>query len=318
MPTQIIAGRVNIDGTTAGGTGFYVRALGDGIFIVEFDSALPKVPSVVIKQNYKNWDGFDYGGGDTRDNAVLVAVDKKGFKVLTGQSDGSHVDRNFAFIAAVDSTQDDLAIVWGDIYTTAETYSPYPAPGFEATGIGDGVFLVDFDQPFDALSSVVVTQNYLNWNEFTFTSGKTTDNAVIVAAKNSQFKYITGDSAGNKVDRNCSFVAVGTRNAAGTRPRFAFGNVDANGVIRDSGSADFGIEKGPTGTYTIRFHQPFTNPPALLVTQNYKSWDDFKFSTGDTRDNAVLVAVDTVQALVITGQNDGSKVDRNFSFLAVG
>ena len=315
MANQIVAGRVNIDGSIAGGSGFYVRALGGGITIIEFDHPLPEVPTVVLKENYKNWSDFDFAGGDTRDNVVLVAVDEKGFKVITGGSSGTKEDRNFAFIAAVRSTQDsNQAIVWGDISADATTYS---GTGFEATGIGDGVYLVAFDQPLKSLSSVVLTQSYQNWNDFSYTGGNTLDNAVIVAAKGSEFKYITGGSSGAKIDRNCSFVAVGERDGAAIPLRLAFGNVNANGTVRN-GSGDFSVKKEATGTYTISFSGAFAKVPAMLLTQNYKDWTDFKFASGDTRDNAVLVAIDISHARVITGQDNGSKADRNFGFLVVG
>lgn len=320
MPTKIIAGRVNSDGTIPEENqsgGYYVRALGGGLFIVEFDAALPATPAVVVKQNNRSWDDFDYGGGNTRDNVVVLAVDNKGFKVATGDGDGSKEDRNFAFIAAVPTTTgaDSIpALVWGDVNANAGTHS---GSGFETTGLGDGVYLVDFDQAFESLSSVVVTQNYKDWEAFTFNTGKTTDNAVIVAAKASQFKYITGDSAGTKTDRNCMFVAAGVRSGA-VAPRVTFGSVNADGTTHVFGQHDFTVSKTGTGTYDIAFSPPFSSNPAMLVTQNYRDWTDFKYGGGDTRDNAVVVAVNSAHAVVITGQQDGSKVDRNFGFLVVG
>jgi len=315
----MIAGRVNSDGTIPKDNefgGYYVRALGGGLFIVEFDIPLFATPAVVAKQNSKSWDDFDYGGGNTRDNAVVIAVDKKGFKVATGDGSGVKQDRNFAFIAAVSTTGPDSIppLVWGDVNANAGTHS---GSGFETTGLGNGVYLVDFDQPFDSLTSVVVTQNYQDWEAFNYTAGKTTDNAVIVAAKASQFKYITGDSSGTKTDRNCMFVATGVRSVAVT-PRVTFGSVNADGTPHVLGHQDFTVSKTSTGTYTISFDPEFSNLPAMLVTQNHRDWEDWQFTGGDTRDNAVVVAVNGNKAMVITGKEDGTKVDRNFSFLLVG
>src|SRR3954453_12858728 len=124
MPTKIIAGRINANGSVAGGKGFYVRPLGGGAFDVEFDSAMESVPTIVSKQNYRNWDEFDYPDGDTRDNTVLVAVDRKGFKLITGDNLGNHLDRNFAFIAAAEASRDDMPeIVWGDIDQSRNIHS---------------------------------------------------------------------------------------------------------------------------------------------------------------------------------------------------
>ncbi len=319
MATQIIAGRVNLDGSIAAGRNFFVRPLGGGAYLVEFATELPNVPTVVLTENHKSWTDFDFGGGDTRDNAVLVAVDTKGFKVVTGQKDGSKVDRNFAFIAAVKADQDAIpTLIWGDINAAATTYS---GAGFEATGLGSGVYLVDFEGRYDELESVVLTQNFTNWSAFSFNDGSTLDNAVIVAAKSSQFKYITGDSKGTKLDRNCSFIAVATGGASAPAPRCLFGNVNASGTTRQ-GSGGFTTGKDTTtkssGTYLIKFDTPFQGVPAIVLTQNYRDWTDFQYAGGNTCDNAVVVAIDNTHAKVITGQDDGSKVDRNFGFLIVG
>lgn len=316
MATQIIAGRINADGSTAAGDGFYVRASGDGAYFVEFDRRLESVPTVVVTQNYETWDGFAYGGGNTLDNAVLVAVDEKGFKVITGDNAGTKIDRNFAFIAAAAASQASVpAVVWGDLNGDKGIYS---GSGFQNTRIGEGVYMIDFDTPFETLTSVVFTQNYIDWRDFGFRDGDARDNALIVAADGSQIKYITGDNTGAKVNRNCSFVAIGTGGGATAAPRFTFGNVNADGNIRDAGSGDFSINKEAAGTYTINFNNPFPHVPAIVVTQNYRDWKEFRYSSGDTRDNAVVVAVDSAHARVITGDNAGSKVDRNFAFLVVG
>jgi hypothetical protein len=315
MPTQFVAGRIDSDGSVAGGTGFYVRALGDGIFIVEFDSPLPSVPAVVVKENYQNWTNFDYGGGDPRDNVVVVAVDRKGFKVITGNNAGVRTDRNFAFIAAAGGAAQETgpALISGTINADATVNS---GSGFRATGIGDGVYFIDFNPSFGSLASVVLTQNYPKWDDFSSAGGNTLDNAVIVAANEHQFKYITGAWDGPKVDRNCSFIAAGPRE--GVRRPYLFGNVNADGSIRDAGSGGFKIVKEAAGMYTINFDGVFANVPAMVVTQNYRDWTDFKYASGDPRDNAVVVAIDTTHARVVTGSNTGDHTDRNFSFLILG
>jgi hypothetical protein len=98
-----------------------------------------------------------------------------------------------------------------------------------------------------------------------------------------------------------------------------FGNVNASGSIRDAGSGDFTIAKeSGDGMYTIHFTTGFVNVPAIVVTQQYQDWTDFRFGTGNTRDNGVVVAVDRTHARVIMGDAGGGRVNRNFSFLVVG
>lgn len=311
--TQIVAGRVNKDGSIAAGSGFYVRALGGGIYIVEFEQPLPGVPTVVLKENYREWQDTDYDNGNTFDNVVLVAVDQKGFEIVTGNGRAEKVDRNFAFIAALPSAQTALpAIVWGQVGAGADVIS---GTGYEATGIGDGKYLLDFDAAFDELWSVVLTQN----NPSITPVPSTLDNAVIVAAKGSQVKYITGDSNGARQDRNCSFVAVGKRPGSDAPPRLTFGNVNADGTTTDGhGSGDFTVRKSGAGTYVITFVNAFTSPPAVLATQNYPLWTDFKGPAGSPLDNALVVAIDKTQATIVTGGASGEAGDRNFGFLAAG
>src|SRR5947207_15384850 len=100
-PTHVLAGSVSSDGSPAGfAQGYYVRALGGGTYIVEFETPMENVPAVVVTQNYPSWSAFDSPGGDPRDNAILLAIDAKGFMVVTGDSHGAHKDRDFCFIAA--------------------------------------------------------------------------------------------------------------------------------------------------------------------------------------------------------------------------
>lgn len=99
MADKIIWGCVNADGTLHSGANVNITNLGDGVYLVNFLAPFTGTPSVVLAQNYRNWGDFEYGGGDTRDNCVLIAVDQFKFKVVTGGSNGDHTDRNFTFIA---------------------------------------------------------------------------------------------------------------------------------------------------------------------------------------------------------------------------
>jgi hypothetical protein len=93
------------------------------------------------------------------------------------------------------------------------------------------------------------------------------------------------------------------------------GNINADGSI--STGAGFKIIKLGTGLYMIDFDQPFAKVPTVVLTQNYRTWDDFSYAGGYLTDGAVLVAVNTGQAKVLTGAAQ-SHVDRNFCFVAIG
>jgi hypothetical protein len=317
----MVAGRVNSNGSIAEGSGFFVRPLGQGGYLVEFDTNLENVPAVVVKQNYKSWNDFDYGGGDTRDNAVVVAIDHKGFRVLTGGSDGKGVDRNFSFIASVASTQSMMPkLIWGDVNADATIYS---GRGFLPTGIGDGVYMLDFEQNFDSLAAVVATQNYRDWNDLEYLDVNTLYNAVIVAGDAGKFKYVTGNEKGSKVDRNCSFVAAGARSGDAPSPRVLFGCIDDDGTIYQT-SRGFAVKQEYAGLYTITFEEAFSSAPAVVVTINHSfnqsSWTDFvtyPYPESNTRYNAVLGAVTQNEARVHTGF-EGSHWPYKFSFLVVG
>lgn len=99
--------------------------------------------------------------------------------------------------------------------------------------------------------------------------------------------------------------------------RTIWGCVNADGTLH---SATPGVEvahEGP-GLYTVRFGVEFETAPAVALTQNYPGWDDFASEGGNTRDNAVLVAADAERCRVATGDKNGARVDRNFTFIAVG
>ena len=100
MAQHIIWGCVNKNGTIYSGTGFTPVANGDGFYEVVFTPVQFKTtPSVVTLQNHADWTNWTYTNGNTRDNTVLIAVDRTKFKVATGNGDGKRTDRNFCFIA---------------------------------------------------------------------------------------------------------------------------------------------------------------------------------------------------------------------------
>lgn len=99
MAQQIVWGCVNANGTTHSGTGFTSIAAETGVYDVVYSTPFKITPAVVAIENYRNWTEFTYNGGDTRDNAVLIASDRQKFKIATGNNEGNKSSRNFSFIA---------------------------------------------------------------------------------------------------------------------------------------------------------------------------------------------------------------------------
>ncbi len=93
----IVQDRVLIDGSKD----FQVVRDNNGLVEVAINPPFETLPVVVLTQHYPpgNTD-FNNGGGDTRDNSVLVAVDKARFLVKNGDNGGApRPERAFHFIA---------------------------------------------------------------------------------------------------------------------------------------------------------------------------------------------------------------------------
>lgn len=101
--------------------------------------------------------------------------------------------------------------------------------------------------------------------------------------------------------------------------KIVYGNVNSDGT-RYSGTHDWtsGQTGGGTGRYEVIFDEPFDSVPTVVLTQNYKSWNDFGYNGGDARDNAVLIAVDERHFKYKTGKDDGEGSWRNCGFIAIG
>lgn len=82
---------------------FRVTRLGTGLYLIDFaDGTFKEAPGMTITQQYSSsssWTDFSSNGGNTRDNATIVALDHGQAKVKTGDADGNASDRNFSFIA---------------------------------------------------------------------------------------------------------------------------------------------------------------------------------------------------------------------------
>lgn len=96
---KIIRGSVSDNGSIKCGPDFRVVNEETGIYDVLFNFNFLERPTVVVTQNFPSGDPFDSDGGDTRDNAIVIAVRQDRFKVKMGNSSGSASNRSFEFIA---------------------------------------------------------------------------------------------------------------------------------------------------------------------------------------------------------------------------
>jgi hypothetical protein len=94
-----IWGVVLAAGTKSSGVGYQVATVATekGLYIITFDRPFNAVPAVVATQVYPNYSSSN--GGDTRDNADVAYISTTECRIVTGQQDGSHVNRDFSFVA---------------------------------------------------------------------------------------------------------------------------------------------------------------------------------------------------------------------------
>jgi hypothetical protein len=97
------------------------------------------------------------------------------------------------------------------------------------------------------------------------------------------------------------------------------GTVGADGSgLAGIGFKGFTVTKNSTGLYTITFSTAFSFVPTVVATQQYPANNDFVDVVQDTKDNAVIVGVDTTKCQVKCGNGDGKVADRRFHFIAIG
>jgi hypothetical protein len=105
---------------------------------------------------------------------------------------------------------------------------------------------------------------------------------------------------------------------------FAPGGVESLRILRGTVRSDkviiagAGFSVDPTsagiGLYNISFTEAFPTPPSASVTQVFFSGG----SGGDTRDNAVIISIDSNGMRLKTGDSAGDASNRDFSFIVVG
>jgi hypothetical protein len=104
MP-RIVHGCVESNAVIYSGEGFSVINHSHGLYEIIFDQPFTTVPAVVATQQYSYrdghylWDDFDYSGGSTKDNVVIIAITQHRVKLKTGDGYGNGTSRNFTFIA---------------------------------------------------------------------------------------------------------------------------------------------------------------------------------------------------------------------------
>lgn len=112
MATLTIYGYVDSDGTILKGSGFKTVHDDTGVYTLMFDNAsdgsdiFNDTPVVVVSQVYTG--EMSYGGGDVTDNALVIALAIDRAKILTGNKNDNHQNRQFTFIAVGPSDYADI------------------------------------------------------------------------------------------------------------------------------------------------------------------------------------------------------------------
>lgn len=175
---------------------------------------------------------------------------------------------------------------------------------FQVTRQTAGEYVISFDQPFPDIPVIVGKQNLLDPN--------TRDNVVFPVVNSYMATAVTGATDGHHVDRSFSFIAIGGEDRFPAIRLCISGAINRDGSIV-SGNTWFKVTHQGPGEYLIRFDYEFPQVPAIVGSQI--NWGD---TNQNTLDNVVFSIVDTRNAIAYTGATDGHRVDRSFSFIAVG
>ncbi len=94
---RIVRGTVSASGTIVAGSGFTIGKEGNK-WKISFSPRFGSTPTVIATQQYPD-ENTSKDGGNTRDNAIVVAVNRSWAYVKTGKDNGDHRWRRFHFIA---------------------------------------------------------------------------------------------------------------------------------------------------------------------------------------------------------------------------
>ena len=98
LATTIVTGFIARDGSKISGDGDYdVVKANRGLYNIVFRPPFAVTPVVVATQVFPN--DVNNQGGSTRDNAVIVGITERQFRVKVGNGNGDPEDRDFTFIA---------------------------------------------------------------------------------------------------------------------------------------------------------------------------------------------------------------------------
>lgn len=95
---RVVRGTVNGDGNVADGAGFSLARESNWLTKIIFNTAFAATPTIVATQQYPD-NNNSSDGGNTKDNAIIVKVDRWAAWVKCGNNDGSGSWRRFHFIA---------------------------------------------------------------------------------------------------------------------------------------------------------------------------------------------------------------------------
>ena len=95
---RIVRGTVTASNTVADGSGFSLAREPNWLTKIIFNSAFASPPSIVVTQQHPD-NNTSNDGGNTKDNAIVVRVDRYAAWVKCGDNDGDGSWRRFHFIA---------------------------------------------------------------------------------------------------------------------------------------------------------------------------------------------------------------------------
>jgi hypothetical protein len=99
--------------------------------------------------------------------------------------------------------------------------------------------------------------------------------------------------------------------------RMIRGTVNADGTI--AGGGGFSVSKNGAGRYRITFTTPFTDIPSASATQIFTGVGSLTATdSGNSRDNAVIYGISASGVNIATGDGNGDRGDRAFSFIVIG
>jgi len=316
----IASGRVAEDATVISGNNFVPVKIGTGLYTVVFTPPFASRPTVIASQVYA---GKNETGGNTKDNALVVAVTAERAVIKTGTPNGNASDRQFTFIAVGQlgdqhKPANPISLAAVAVLMGGNTgYGIDAKNEFVAVGINELKLSPSFENPPVAVA-------IQSWEEGNFlkTGGSTTDNAVIIGSWSDRIRVAVGDGGGTKTNRAYHLLLAGSLNAQSGSvinavSEIVHGSVKSDGTVK-SGSKSFTVVKSGMGLWHIVFHTPFAQRPVVVANvTSAGDTDNVQNEGGSTLDNACILAINNQQVLIKTGNSHGNAHDMPFEFIAL-